>query len=155
MLQKDLTIIQTIIQNDFYKKGFEKELDTDWTLKTFTPEFNKKLEDFFTAYKKFYQDAYNRAVAAREAVIFKLENEKDSNYKLNEYKNKYYNESLADLVKNVSEKERIIEYDGQLFQQINPIFLDPKPNGPLDYRAHFFAPQKNLFGADGKYFFLQ
>jgi hypothetical protein len=33
-----------------------------------------------------------------------------------------------------------------LFQQINPIFLDPKPKGPLDYRAHCFSPQKNLFG---------
>jgi ABC transport system ATP-binding/permease protein len=116
-------------------------------LADFTPEFSKRLEDFFAAYKKFYQDAYNKAVAAREAVIYKFENEKGSQYRLNEYKNKYYNESLADLVQNVSEKDRIVEYNGQLIQQINPIFLDPKPRGPLDYRAHFFAPQKNLLGA--------
>jgi hypothetical protein len=49
-------------------------------------------------------------------------------------------------VRNVSEKERLIEYEGKLYQQINPIFLDPKPSGVLDYRAHFFAPEKNLFG---------
>ncbi len=55
--------------------------------------------------------------------------EKQPGYNLNDFKNRYYNESLADLVKNVSEKERIIEYKGQLYQQINPIFLDPIPNG--------------------------
>jgi ABC transport system ATP-binding/permease protein len=147
ILVKDLNIIQSVIQNDYFKKGLEKDLDRDWTLADFTPEFSKRLEDFFAAYKKFYQDAYNKAVAAREAVIYKFENEKGSQYRLNEYKNKYYNESLADLVQNVSEKDRIVEYNGQLIQQINPIFLDPKPRGPLDYRAHFFAPQKNLLGA--------
>ena len=147
ILIKDLHIIQSVIQNDYFKKGFEKDLDEVWTLEKFTPEFNKRLEDFFAAYKRFYQDAYNKAVAAREAVIYTYENEKGSNYRLNTYKNKYYNESLADLVRNVSEKDRIVEYEGQLIQQINPIFLDPKPKSPLDYRAHFFAPQKNLAGA--------
>ncbi len=146
IMQKDLTIIETTLKNDYYKKGLEKELSGQWSLENLSPTFNKTLEEFFAAYKKFYQDAYNKAVAAREAVIFKMENEKGTDYNINEYKNKYHNESLADLVKNVSEKERIIEYEGQLFQQINPIFLDPKPKGPLDYRAHFFAPQKNLFG---------
>ena len=84
----------------------------------------------------------------KEAAIFKYENEKGSDYDINRYKDRYYNESLADLVKNVDEKERIIEYEGQLYQQINPIFIDPRPSGPLDYRAHFFAPKKHLLGTD-------
>ncbi len=147
VMAKDLKIIQSVIRADYFKKGLEKDLGVEWTVEKFSPEFNKQLEDFFVAYKRFYQDAYNKAVAAREGVIYKYENEKGSGYRLNEYKNRYYNESLADLVKNVSEKDRIVEYDGHLIQQINPIFLDPKPNGPLDYRAHFFAPQKNLAGA--------
>jgi len=45
------------------------------------------------------------------------------------------------------EKERIIEVNGQLIPQINGIFFDPNPSHSLDYRAHFFAPQKYLFGA--------
>jgi ABC-type multidrug transport system ATPase subunit len=147
LMAKDLNMIQSVIQVDYFKKGLEKDLGSEWTLEKFTPDFNKRLEDFFAAYKRFYQDAYNKAVSAREGVIFKFENEKGSGYRLNEYKNLYYNESLADLVKNASEKDRIVEYKGQLIQQINPIFLEPKPNGPLDYRAHFFAPQKNLLGA--------
>jgi ABC transport system ATP-binding/permease protein len=50
-------------------------------------------------------------------------------------------------VTNISEKNRVLEYEGTLVQQVNPIFLDPIPSGPFDYRAHFFAPKKNLFGA--------
>ena len=141
------TLFNPLFKLTTSRKGLKRILSKPGRLEKFTPEFSKKLEDFFAAYKRFYQDAYNKAVAAREAVIFKNENEKGSDYNLNEFKNRYYNESLADLVKNVSEKDRIVEYNGQLIQQINPIFLDPKPKGPLDYRAHFFAPQKNLVGA--------
>ncbi|HPM29283.1 MAG TPA: ATP-binding cassette domain-containing protein, partial [Chryseolinea sp.] len=54
ILLKDLNIIQTTLQNDFYKKGLEKELSTPWTLAMFTPAFDKKLEDFLADYKKFF-----------------------------------------------------------------------------------------------------
>jgi ABC-type multidrug transport system ATPase subunit len=145
-LQSDINIIHTTLLKDYFKKGLEKELTSEWTISTFSADFNKKLEGFLAAYKKFYQEAYNKAVATRENVIFELENQKGSDYKLNEVKNLYHNESLSDLVKNVSEKDRIIEFDGQLIQQINPIFLDPEPKHFLDYRTHFFAPEKQLFG---------
>jgi hypothetical protein len=144
IMTKDLSIIQNIIRRDYFKKGLEQDLNKEWTLQTFTPEFSTKLETYFAAYKKFYQDAYNRAVAAKDAQV--LKSEKEGGYNLNDYKNRYFNESLSDLVKNVSEKDRIIEYEGELYQQINPIFLDPLPANALDYRAHFFAPRKNLFG---------
>lgn len=147
VIKKDIAIIQGSIQGGFFKKGLEKDLETAWTPEKFTPEFSSKLETFLAAYRKFYQDAYNRVVATREAEMAKIEKEKPNDYSLNEIKNHFFNESLADLVKNVSEKERIVEYEGRLYQQINPIFVDPKPAGPLDYRAHFFAPQKNLLGS--------
>jgi ABC-type multidrug transport system ATPase subunit len=148
LMQKHLSIIQRTIQNDFYKRGLEPaELNTPWTLEKFTPDFSAKLDTFLQAYRKFYQDIYNKAVAARDRLILARETSKGSTYNLNDEKNHYYNESLADLVKNVSEKNRLIEYDGQLVQQVNPIYLDAQPSGPLDYRAHFFAPKKNLFGA--------
>jgi ABC transport system ATP-binding/permease protein len=147
VMQKNLSIIQNTIQNDFYKespKGIDKK--KPWTLDMFNDTFNKSLEEYFVKYKKFYQGIFNHAVAEREKLIVAKESDTGADFNLTRYKNNYYNESLADLVTNISEKNRLIEYDGELVQQINPIFLDPKPNGPLDYRAHFFAPQKNLFG---------
>jgi hypothetical protein len=147
IIQKDITIIQETLQPDYFKKGLEDvDLTTPWTKEKFTPEFSKMLENYLAAYKKFYQDIYNKAVAARENLTFNKENAEGSSYKLNDYKNRYFNESLADLVKNVSVKDRIIEFNGHLIQQINPVFLDPVPTGIFDYRAHFFAPKKNLLG---------
>ena len=143
LVQKDLHIIYQTLANDHFKKGLEKELSSEWTVSMMTPEFNTKLEAFFTAYKAYYQKMYNLVVQQREAQAFKQEKEGTP---LSVSKDKYFNESLADLVRNISVKDRIIEYKGELIQQINPVFLDPKPSHALDYRAHFFAPEKAIFG---------
>ncbi len=141
-----LNVIRTTLESDYYKKGLEGiDLTQPWTVEKFTPAFNKKLEDFLASYKQFYQGIYNKAVAAREKSIVEREKE-NPNYRFNDYKDRYFNESLADLVTNISEKNRVIEHEGRLVQQINPVYLDPMPSGPFDYRAHFFAPNKNLLG---------
>jgi hypothetical protein len=144
LIQKDLNIIRETLAKDRFKTGLEKELATPWTVAMLTPEFNTKLEAFLTAYKVNYQTYYNKTVEAREDAAFKKESQGNS---LTALKNAYYNESLADLVKNVSVKDRIIEFKGELIQQINPVFVTPEPDHALDYRAHFFAPEKNLFGS--------
>jgi ABC-type multidrug transport system ATPase subunit len=146
-LASDLEIIRKTLKNDYFKRGLEQvNLNEPWSLEIFTPSFSKLLEEYLLAYRRFYQEAYNKAVAYREQIIYKKENEQGSTYKLNEFKNQYYNESLADLVKNVSTKNRILEYRGELIQEINPIFLDPQPAGFFNYRTHFFAPKKNFVG---------
>jgi hypothetical protein len=45
------------------------------------------------------------------------------------------------LVKNKDEMNKIIEFDHQLVQKSDPIYRDAK-----SFRAHFFAPKKQLFG---------
>lgn len=147
IVQKDLNIIKNTLLESRFKKGLEKDLAKDWTPEMVTPEFNDKMEKFILFFRKFYQEAYNKAVAQRENLIFKLENQKEDAFNVNEAKDKYFNESLADLVRNIDEKDRILEFEGELIQQINPIFISPRPRTPLDYRTHFFSPEKNLFGA--------
>ncbi len=147
LVQKDLNIIRNVLLDSRFQKGLEKDLAVNWTPEMITPQFNEKLEAFIGYFRKFYQEAYNRAVAQKEKLMFQLENQKGKNYSINEAKNRYFNESLADLVRNIDEKERILEFEGELIQQINPIFVSPRPKGPLDYRAHFFAPEKTFFGA--------
>jgi hypothetical protein len=41
-----------------------------------------------------------------------------------------------------------LEYNGELIQQINPVFQNPGKNGVFDYRTQFFAPKKNLLGLE-------
>jgi len=59
---------------------------------------------------------------------------------------RYHNESVSDQVKKIYEKNQIIEYHGRLYQQIDPIFLDPAPEGFIGIRSHFFAPRKYFLG---------
>ena len=56
---------------------------------------------------------------------------------------KTQNESLKDLVTNATSFDRIIEYEGKLFQKIDPIYQEPE-SGFI--RAHFYSPVKNFLG---------
>ncbi|MDH5380326.1 MAG: ATP-binding cassette domain-containing protein [Cyclobacteriaceae bacterium] len=145
LIKKDLNIIKESIENDYFQKGLEGiNLETDFTIEKF-PSISDKLVAYLEAYKTYYQKVYNETVAMKEKKMMFYENN-NSFYNLGEYKNKYYNESLADLVTNISVKDRILEHEGKLIQQINPIFKDPKPSGLLDYRTQFFVPTKHFLG---------
>lgn len=110
------------------------------------PDFIEQAEEWLKGYKRGQQDIHNRALAARDRLTEKMKTEAGSGFDLTLYKNRYYNESLAQLVTNAAQKNRIIEYGGRFIQQIDAVFQDPQPEGALDYRAHFFAPKKNFLG---------
>jgi len=103
-----------------------------------------ELRKYLDKLKIYYSDRYNKVDQARERVIANLS--KDKNYDLTYYKNVYFNEALADLVKNVNSKQKTIEYKGRILQQIDPIYNDPHPNDLVDYRTHFLAPEKHIAG---------
>ncbi len=111
----------------------------------FSAAIGEELSAYLEKLAQKYLDEYNLAVQKKEKLIYGLE--KSFSYDLGEIKNQYYNESLADLVRNLSSKERIREFNGRLLQNVDPIFNMPKaPTNPLNYRTHFFAPVKYLFG---------
>ncbi|MEM9300260.1 MAG: ATP-binding cassette domain-containing protein [Bacteroidota bacterium] len=145
IVKVDLSILKNEINKLDFKEGLE-DLDINvLTIENYSPDIDQKLSNYLQKLKKNYQGVYNKIVSAKEQKMFQLGENED--YNLNEYKNKYFNESLADLVQNVAETDRIIEFKGQLIQQYNPIFNDPNPKHLLDYRAHFFAPQKHFAGS--------
>lgn len=147
LLHRNVRLISAHLHREPYRDGLPGgKAVADWTLADFTPEFIRQVEIYLQGYKKHYRDIYNRAVYAREQFIARREAERGPEYNVTLIKNRYYNESLADLLTNGSEKNRIIEYNGKLIQQLDNVFLDPEPGHPFDYRAHFFAPTKNFIG---------
>ncbi|MDQ2657758.1 MAG: ABC transporter permease, partial [Bacteroidota bacterium] len=144
LVRKNLGVIREAMLHEPYRVGFNaSDLLTDWNLVEHTAN-EHTMKPYLGGYKKYYQDIHNRAVVSRESLITTMEAE--NGYDVTAEKNRYYNESLADLLTNVSEKNRIIEYEGKLVQQIDPVFQDPHPGHLIDYRAHLFAPRKNLLG---------
>ncbi len=109
----------------------------------YSKEIGKQLESYFDIYKKHYQQEYNINAALIEKKMSFYEQQ---GFDIQREKNEFFNESLSDLVRNISTKERIMEYNGQLVQNINPVFQSPKPKNTFDYRTAFFFPEKNFLG---------
>ena len=109
----------------------------------YTKTLGEQLDTYFDSYKKYYQRAYNLYA---DSIEKKMAFYEQQGFNVQLEKNKYFNESLADLVRNVNAKERISEYQGTLIQNINPVFQQPNPHHRFDYRAPFFISEKNLAG---------
>ena len=144
LVAKELTVLRDELRDETFRQGIEKvNLDEVLIPGTYSKAFGEKLEKYVEKYRKSYQKMYNENVDLIEKKMAFYENQ---GFRVNEEKNRYFNESLSDLVKNVNTKNRWLEYNGEIIQQINPIFQEGVPKGALDYRAPFFAPHKNLFG---------
>jgi len=135
-----------IVYNEFKK---EKELLPDIRfeyLESLTPE--KITADVVIAaqadlelIKKAYIAHYNNINTRRENLLNKLQSEnKEEFFKL---RNAYTNEKLEEFVINRNETQSTIEYKGEIFQNREPIYMDPNFNF---IKAHFYAPVKKIFG---------
>jgi ABC transport system ATP-binding/permease protein len=144
-MQMDLDIVRTELEREPFKQGLEGvDLYRDLQIGALDKDTERKLRAYLKTLDNHYKDRFSLASQKIEALIHLLE-KRDKNYNHNDYKNRYFNESLADLVRNVSVKNRVIEHEGRLIQQIDPIYNVPDaPSGLFDYRAHFFAPKKHF-----------
>ncbi|GAA5026760.1 hypothetical protein GCM10011506_12730 [Marivirga lumbricoides] len=143
-----IRIIKNAIENDTLKANL-KDVDLDEFLKkeNINKETIKKIDTYVDAMRDHYLEEFNEAVKKKETLQYYLENNEAYDFDLNQAKDEYFNESLSDLVRNVTVADRVIEYKGKLIQQIDPIFHKPvEPDNPLNYRTHFFAPQKYFAG---------
>jgi hypothetical protein len=102
------------------------------------------LDEFIEAMNAFYMQQFSLANQEKEQLIaYMLESNKKGYTQL---KNTYHNEHLGETVKNFFEKNKILEYNHHLVQQIDPIYQDPSTAGWLGIRTHFFAPRKYFAG---------
>jgi ABC-type multidrug transport system ATPase subunit len=146
----DLKIIQVTLRDEPFRKGIEN-LDLNQLTTSFNTAAAETLASYFNAYRQHYQKLYNEQsllVDQKKAFIQK------QGFDLAREKEDHYNESLADLVKNVTAESRLLEYKGALIQQINPIFQYPSTSQLLNYRTAFFFPEKNFLGVRVNTFFF-
>jgi ABC-type multidrug transport system ATPase subunit len=62
---------------------------------------------------------------------------------VNRLRDQYVNNKLNEFVKNNTETDKIIEYNGKFYQKMDPIFKDPESKF---IKAHFYSPTKQVFG---------
>ncbi|MDN5203354.1 ATP-binding cassette domain-containing protein [Fulvivirgaceae bacterium BMA10] len=147
-VEQELKLIKAEIEKEKFREGIETiDLDQTLTASAFNADTFKMLSGYFKALKQHYLDEFTLAEQKKIKAIEIYENAESFDYNLDEFKDKYHNESLSELVRNINTSDRILEYRGEFIQQIDPIFNEPKAaSNSLDYRTHFFAPVKYLFG---------
>jgi ABC transport system ATP-binding/permease protein len=107
-----------------------------------TPEAAVAANAFIESLRKYYIDYYNFADEKRNALIEKLQKEEGNSYI--RLRNKYHNASLEEFVINKNEPTKIVEFNGELVQKMDPVFMDPEYNF---IKAHFYSPTKQVFGS--------
>ena len=105
-----------------------------------------KTEVFLNTLGRFYNNFFNEANNKKEKAIFLLTQSPEKKRQFEYLRDNYYNKTVANLVKNTNDPNRIIEYDGRLIQKIYPVFMEPQPNHALDFRTQFYAGEKYFAG---------
>jgi hypothetical protein len=104
----------------------------------------QKAYSFLENLKRVYIKRYNNADQKKEQIIEELINTPEKEREYDEFKDQYHNETISEIVKNISETHRIIERDGKLIQKIYPIYKDPDPDHVIDFDAQFYMPSKHF-----------
>ena len=131
------------------KKELSLNPAAPFDLSLLTPEkFNfdaaGKLEEFIETMNTRYSAEFFRANTEKENLIgYMLEQNAPLYTRL---KNSYQNEHLGEIVRKSFEKNKILEFNHELVQQIDPIYKDPTTTGLMNVRTHFFAPRKYFAG---------
>ncbi len=98
------------------------------------------LEELDTYYNEIFQKASGEIERRKELL------EAKNPELLKKLQYKYHNESLSEIVKNIFEKNPLIEYKNNLIQKKDPIYQDPDNSSYLNFRTHFYAPNKYFAG---------
>ena len=106
-----------------------------------TQEIASAAINYIETIRKLYVNIYNDASNRKEALKSRLAGE--NLQKFLKLRDDYFNKSLEEFVKDKNETTKTIIYKGELIQKLDPIFMDSKHKL---IRAHFYAPEKQIFG---------
>jgi len=140
--ENDLLIVSNEIKKELIlNPDTTFKYDEDLTPEKITPEIAAATLNYVESVRKYYMDVYNYYNNKKEALIEKLQKEDNEGF-LN-LKYDYHNAKLEEFVKNENDKNQEIEYKGELFQKIDPIFMNPRHKF---IKAQFYSPTKQIFG---------
>jgi len=119
------------------------------------PEFNYLNDLTPSEFNPVVADSVSEYLDKMDKVFSKISNaasdRRDRFYnmysdKLKQLENDYYNYKLLEIVTKPYEREKILVYKNSLVQNTDPVYLDPYKKGFFDFRTHFYAPSKYIFG---------
>lgn len=97
--------------------------------------------NYVESLRKYYVAYSNNAKNRKDALLTKFQSDDAAGF--NKLRDNYANESLEEFVTNKNETLKTIEYNGEIIQKLEPIYMDPKFRF---IKSHFYSPTKQLFG---------
>ncbi len=142
-----------LLRNELLKMSTEYNLPEFAYIKDLAANrFNPDTYDSLTTYLNRADLFFNRISA--EATDIKDRFYYANDLLLRKLENEYYNYKLEEIVTKPYERKKILIYNNSLIQNIDPIYLDPEEDGFFDFRTHFYAPSKYIFGIKTDTFFF-
>jgi ABC transport system ATP-binding/permease protein len=147
-LKHSFEVLRNEINYELSQVGKERFLDVEkLAIGKFDSTVYKSTSDFLTTLNQYYNLRLSRATTAKQDLIDSLTSTDEGGQAYERKKARYVNQAVADAVKNVNASERIIEYDGKLYQKIYPIFDDEhRPLHFFDFSANLYQPTKHFAG---------
>ncbi len=158
VIQKEVTAKLTLVYNELLQEG-KRTPRLAYPALDLLKKSNYRLSEEMVAdlqkhlkfLHKYYIQKFNRANEQKDALMAKLSRSQADRDKLITLAKAYHNEAIEQLAKNSQEKERITVQHERLLQRITPIYQTPSAHPDswfpyLDFRTHFYAPTKPLFG---------
>jgi ABC transport system ATP-binding/permease protein len=147
-LEKDLALIRNELKRELAITGQTLPRLEYLTPERFDSTTYQEVATYLENLKKFYVNRFNKADKQKEALVAARIDTPEKERAFKQFKDRYHNESITELVKNIAETHRIIEKDGKLIQKIYPIYKDPDPDHAIDFDAQFYMPAKHFLNQD-------
>jgi ABC-type multidrug transport system ATPase subunit len=141
-IKNNLELLQNEITKELNRNPKVKFADLDKLSidKVNATVFNNT-KNYLQDLNNYYLQKYKNANSKRDKLASELNKDDESKELFIQMKDRYTNDALSDFVKDKNEMNKIIELDNQLYQKADPVYLSPD-----GFRAHFYAPEKKVFG---------
>ncbi|MCS7005038.1 MAG: ATP-binding cassette domain-containing protein [Cytophagales bacterium] len=157
LIANNLTTIANEIQSDDFFRNIAKFDVNQLKLENFRPEVLEQIEALLSSDNaegcwNYYNTIFTGATEKKDSILYVMQQkvEKEYNMEFTKFKDQFYNDELADLLKGANKPEKCVVSENRIVQVIDPVYNIPDSYGRffLDYRTHFFAPKKIFMGKE-------
>jgi ABC-type multidrug transport system ATPase subunit len=144
-LESELTVLRNELHKEnAFLKGIRFNHVAELTPERIDTEHIEELKSYLKKLEEHYRSVYNQADSEKEAAIFAMTADGTQRSQYDNLFDQYKNDALEVYATNRNDLNYIAEYQGELIQKKDLIYL--LPYNSSFFESHFYAPAKKLFG---------
>ena len=148
-IAKNLRVVRNEIRRELRKLGKDKFPQAENLVPAkFDSAVYEQTTDFLVKLNNYYVNRYNTADQKKEEKVASMTDSPPKQQQFEMFRHRYHNETVAELVKNLGETNRIIEGEDKFIQKIYPVYKTPEPEHLVDFDAQFYMPAKHFLNTD-------